>query len=364
HAHGEVRHRRCRPRPRIRSRRLCAEAVRAQGAHRSCPCPTADLRAPGPGAADRRRRRRRRGRSHRDQGRLTGVADTARIRSARGLGPQALAGLLPGDPPRSGLGLPSCRRHPAGQCPRPASALEDRTRSGEAGHHRHRPRRRLYGRQSRVSPESAAGGTLRSVASGLRTFWNFILRSFSHSLQVRIVVLTIVLTSVAIFGVGTYMSQQIARGLFDTRLDSLSSQTRSILSELRSLAPVDGQAVTQDTLSSQLSSIYNRSADSVYSLTLEPKDPNSSFSTITAGEANEEGEAAEVPISDELRDAMRTAPADDKLYQSVSLPDGTGPGLLITQELQIPGAGQFQLYYLGDLTEQQDTLSFVQRSML
>src|SRR5699024_3917801 len=91
---------------------------------------------------------------------------------------------------------------------------------------------------------------------------------------------------------------------------------------------------------------------------------NSSFSTITAGEANGEGEAAEVPISDELRDAMRTAPADDKLYQSVSLPDGTGPGLLITQELQIPGAGQFQLYYLGDLSEQQDTLSFVQRSML
>ncbi|UZD63393.1 hypothetical protein [Brevibacterium sp. JSBI002] len=134
-----------------------------------------------------------------------------------------------------------------------------------------------------MTSESAAGGPVRTAASALKTFWNFILRSFSHSLQVRIVVLTIVLTSVAIFGVGTYMSQQIARGLFDTRLDSLSSQTRSILAELRSLAPVDGQAVTQDTLSSQLSSIYNRSAGSVYSLTLQPKDPNSSFATITAG---------------------------------------------------------------------------------
>jgi two-component system sensor histidine kinase MtrB len=215
-----------------------------------------------------------------------------------------------------------------------------------------------------VSSETAAGGPVRTAASALRTFWNFILRSFSHSLQVRIVVLTIVLTSVAIFGVGTYMSQQIARGLFDTRLDSLSSQTRSILSELRSLAPVDGQAVTQDTLSSQLSSIYNRSAGSVYSLTLEPKDPNSSFDTITAGESSKDGESAKLPVSDELREAMRKAPTDDKLYQSVSLPDGSGPGLLITQELQIPGAGQFQLYYLGDLSEQQDTLNFVQRSML
>lgn len=214
-----------------------------------------------------------------------------------------------------------------------------------------------------MTSESAADGPVRTAASALKTFWNFILRSFSHSLQVRIVVLTIVLTSVAIFGVGTYMSQQIARGLFDTRLDSLSSQTRSILAELRSLAPVDGQAVTQDTLSSQLSSIYNRSAGSVYSLTLQPTDPNSSFSTITAGGPSEDGEASQVPISDELREAIRKAPSDDKLYQSVSLPDGTGPGLLITQELQIPGAGQFQLYYLGDLSEQQDTLNFVQRSM-
>ncbi|WP_426936454.1 MtrAB system histidine kinase MtrB [Brevibacterium sp. LE-L] len=214
-----------------------------------------------------------------------------------------------------------------------------------------------------MSSGSAAGGPIRTAASALRTFWSFILRSFSHSLQVRIVALTIVLTSVAIFGVGTYMSQQIARGLFDTRLDSLSSQARSILSELRSLAPVDGQAVTQDTLSSQLSSIYNRSAGSVYSLTLEPKEPNSSFTTITAGVAEEDGETAKVPVTDELREAIRKAPTDDKLYQSVSLPDGNGPGLLITQELQIPGAGQFQLYYLGDLSEQQDTLNFVQRSM-
>ena len=214
-----------------------------------------------------------------------------------------------------------------------------------------------------MTSESAVDGPVRTAASALKTFWNFILRSFSHSLQVRIVVLTIVLTSVAIFGVGTYMSQQIARGLFDTRLDSLSSQTRSILAELRSLAPVDGQAVTQDTLSSQLSSIYNRSAGSVYSLTLQPKDPNSSFSTITAGGPSEDGETSQVPITDELREAIRKAPTDDKLYQSVSLPDGTGPGLLITQELQIPGAGQFQLYYLGDLSEQQDTLNFVQRSM-
>lgn len=215
-----------------------------------------------------------------------------------------------------------------------------------------------------MSRSSAAGGAIRTAASAIRTFWRFLLRSFSHSLQLRIVVLTIVLTSVAIFGVGTYMSQQISRGLFDTRLQSLSSQAGTIVSELRSLAPVDGQAVTQENLSSQLSSIYNRSTGSVYSLTLEPSDPNSSFSTISAGATDSDGAATEVPITDELKDAIGKAPSEDMLYQSVALPDGSGPGLLISQELQIPGAGQFQLYYLGDLSEQQDTLDFVQRSML
>ncbi|SDR74211.1 two-component system, OmpR family, sensor histidine kinase MtrB [Brevibacterium sandarakinum] len=215
-----------------------------------------------------------------------------------------------------------------------------------------------------MSRSSAVGGAIRTAASAMRAFWRFLLRSFSHSLQLRIVVLTIVLTSVAIFGVGTYMSQQISRGLFDTRLQSLSSQAGTIVSELRSLAPVDGQAVTQENLSSQLSSIYNRSTGSVYSLTLEPSDPNSSFSTISAGTTDSDGAPYEMPISGELKDAIGKAPTDDMLYQSVSLPDGTGPGLLISQELQIPGAGQFQLYYLGDLSEQQDTLDFVQRSML
>ena len=215
-----------------------------------------------------------------------------------------------------------------------------------------------------MSRSSAVGGAIRTAASAIRTLWKFLLRSFSHSLQLRIVVLTIVLTSVAIFGVGTYMSQQISRGLFDTRLQSLSSQAGTIVSELRSLAPVDGQAVTQENLSSQLSSIYNRSTGSVYSLTLEPSDPNSSFSTISAGSTDSDGAATEVPITGELKDAIGKAPTDDMLYQSVALPDGSGPGLLISQELQIPGAGQFQLYYLGDLSEQQDTLDFVQRSML
>lgn len=215
-----------------------------------------------------------------------------------------------------------------------------------------------------MSRSPAVAGALSNTASALRVFWSFLIRTFSHSLQVRIVVLTIVLTSVAIFGVGTYLSQQISRGLFDTKLQSLSSQSETIVSELRSLAPVDDQAITQEYLRTRLSSIYQRSTTSVYSLTLEPNDQNSSFPTITVGESSSADSAPTVTVSDEMRESISQAPPNDVLYQSVALPGSGVPGLLVSQEVTIPGAGQFQLFYLGDLSEQRNTLEFVQRSML
>ncbi|RAE54652.1 two-component sensor histidine kinase, partial [Burkholderia multivorans] len=99
-------------------------------------------------------------------------------------------------------------------------------------------------------------------------------------------------------------SQRISLGLFDTRLDSLSGQASNIVSELRSVAPADGQAITQENLSAQLSSIYNRSTGSVYALSLEPKDPNSAFSTISAGMDSSAGSVSAMPVSDDLQAAI------------------------------------------------------------
>ena len=53
-------------------------------------------------------------------------ADPAGVRPAGGAGPQAVAGVHPRGAARAGVGLPARRRHPAGQRPRPAAALQDR----------------------------------------------------------------------------------------------------------------------------------------------------------------------------------------------------------------------------------------------
>ena len=58
------------------------------------------------------------------------LPDAAGVRPPGGAGPQAVAGVHPGDPARAGVGVPSRRGHPAGQRPRAAAAVEDRARPG------------------------------------------------------------------------------------------------------------------------------------------------------------------------------------------------------------------------------------------
>ena len=79
-------------------------------------------------------------------------ADAAGVRPAGGAGPQAAPGVHPRGAAGAGLGLPARRRHPAGQRPRAAAALEGRARPRAARGRPDRPRRRVQGR-SAVTPD-------------------------------------------------------------------------------------------------------------------------------------------------------------------------------------------------------------------
>ena len=103
----------------------------------------------GPREARHRRPRRSTSPATRSPRRRADHADPAGVRPARRAGPQAVAGLHPRGAARAGLGLPARRRHPAGQRPRAAAALQDRARPRAPRDRRDRPRRRLQGRARR-----------------------------------------------------------------------------------------------------------------------------------------------------------------------------------------------------------------------
>lgn len=196
------------------------------------------------------------------------------------------------------------------------------------------------------------------------TVYRFLTSAFAKWLQLRIVVLTIVLTTLAIYGVGTYMSQQISRGLFEAKLQSLSVQTAGYVTELESISSDEDSELLSETLNSQLRDMLTRSTTPLRSIALEPQERASSISPIVVLDS-EEGTIQVSELPDSFSTAVTHSSPGEQVYQSVELP-GTqsSPGLVIAQQVAIPSAGQFELYVVADLQEEQNTLDFVQRALV
>lgn len=207
----------------------------------------------------------------------------------------------------------------------------------------------------------ASAGLLAAIGRGAIDLSRWLISLFSRSLQVRIVVLTVLLTLVAIFGVGTYMTQVIARGLFESKLSSVSEQTSTYVAQIESLATEDdlGEALTV-----QLQSMYSRSPTPLRSISLEPRDANGRVLPVTVVDTVQGSPRVE-ELPEDFRIQVADTVADQQRYMSTNLSDdGVTPGLVIAQPLSVPGAGQFDLYVVADLSEEQATLNFVTRATL
>ncbi len=218
---------------------------------------------------------------------------------------------------------------------------------------------------SRAHDGGAGRGGLRETRQRLVRSYKRIAGVFARSLQLRIVVLTSVLTIIAIFGVGTYMSKQIARGLYEAKLSSASAQTVGYGQELGALSGIDDTDQLLDSLNTQLRSMVSRSPMALRSINLAPvgrrDDGVESISTSPYGE--EPVRTADLPA--DFRSRVHDSTDGQQLYQPIALPGAErSPGLVIAQKVMIPAAGQFELYVVADLQDEQNTLEFVQRALL
>ena len=210
-----------------------------------------------------------------------------------------------------------------------------------------------------MSRAPAVAGVLGATGRGIADLTRWLVSLFSRSLQVRIVVLTVVLTLVAIFGVGTYMTQVIARGLFESKLSVVSDQTNTYVAQIESVASEEdlGEALTV-----QLQSTFSRSPSPLRSISLEPRDANSSVLPVTVLDTVQGSPRVE-ELPEDFRQQVSDSVADQQRYTSINLAEsGEIPGLVVAQPLSVPGAGQFDLYVIADLSEEQATLDFVTRA--
>jgi two-component system sensor histidine kinase MtrB len=188
---------------------------------------------------------------------------------------------------------------------------------------------------------------------------------FKKSLQARYTATTVILSGVALVAVGGFLSYSIGSGLFATRLDQVVKDSARSASEVQNTF---SSASTTDEIG--LQSIMNSIVPNLESSTTsEPRRvallraPGQQASVVLQSPISLDLDTAVIPEG--LRATVRNTPGK-VVYQSVSLPvvNGEHPAVVVGSQIDIPSAGKYELYLVYDLVSAQQTLDFVQSTLV
>ncbi len=203
-------------------------------------------------------------------------------------------------------------------------------------------------------------GPLRRRVRGLPLRLARALDPRGWSLAVRVVSVTVLLSTVAILAVGAYLSSVITDGLFEQRRDRVVAESLSAREGLRdSLQEASGRTATQ-RLDAVTQFVQTARAGSGVGADRE-------IAIVPVGAEGSVSQISTDPSLQELVDADFSAAvgrSPDRIsYKSVAIPgDGRDePGLLLGTRVTVAGAGSYDLFLLYSLEPEQETLTFIQR---
>ncbi|MGD8195557.1 MtrAB system histidine kinase MtrB [Herbiconiux sp. P18] len=217
---------------------------------------------------------------------------------------------------------------------------------------------------------SASAGARRGLGASLanwRSWPRSIVRAWRRSLQFRTVVITVALSAVAVLITGSYMAISIGNDLFQSRLQQVLVESKNAASAAQTIfdsSDAGGEASTISLLSSAKSAIIASSSSRLIALYATPGQSTGETTVLSFASPELAGNGV---ITEQLQDAVAGDTDDQQYWQSVPLPNqagGTDPGIVVGSPLTIPGAGQFELYIGYNLAEAEQTLVFVQQTLL
>jgi two-component system, OmpR family, sensor histidine kinase MtrB len=179
-----------------------------------------------------------------------------------------------------------------------------------------------------------------------------------RSLQLRVVVTTLVVSGLVIALFASVLVSQIGRGVVDAK-------TRSALVEARSgLQLAQSRLITDEPISdlafeNRLIGVTQQLADRGSSgglyevLLLPPSEDAVAFASLNAS-------LSDVP--QELVDRLRESPGPAYVFSEISGPGGREPGLVVGAVLNVPALGDYRLVHLFPLDAERETLSLVRRT--
>jgi len=181
------------------------------------------------------------------------------------------------------------------------------------------------------------------------------------SLQVRVITSTLVVGITALVVLGGYLSDRIRDGLFDQRVQQLleeSARSTQGAQENLSASSVPTEAEVQALFYALIRALKaSGSGEPEVWLRRSPGDV-----PVLVNDVSTADRSLDVLITPELRTTVRSD--DLQRWTSVGIPvldGGVDPGVVIGSVVNVPAAGQYELYYLYSLRPEQTTLSFVQR---
>jgi len=202
-------------------------------------------------------------------------------------------------------------------------------------------------------------------------------RLWRSSLQLRTVAFTVLLSSIAVFVIGGYMSYSVGTNLFDARKNELiaTSENATLAGQrvfdnaTEAVAPEDLEGSVADAaIAIRSVASTTQSTDSGVAV------PGTQFAILRvpgqtqSGPPNRSSDGLDVDavISSDLRQAVQQAEGAERTHwQSVGLLQESGavqPGLVVGSILDIKGV-RYELYLVYNINDAQQTLGFVQQTL-
>jgi two-component system sensor histidine kinase MtrB len=206
----------------------------------------------------------------------------------------------------------------------------------------------------------------RAARAGLQRLARWVLHVWRSSLQLRVIVSTMLLGLIVVLMLGSYLYQRIADGLVNDRLltarAEATSQTRAAQSRFDSAGRMDAVSLTQLAIDvvAQLSS---PGADQSREVILTRAKNNTGPAVVPTASSSDVGLKS---VPDKLRSAIAADPRHQQVQIiSVSSPDGsTIPAAIVGSRVTLPAAGQYELYFVFPLGREQQTLQVVSRTFI
>ncbi|MFE5310168.1 MtrAB system histidine kinase MtrB [Isoptericola sp. NPDC056573] len=192
----------------------------------------------------------------------------------------------------------------------------------------------------------------------------YLVRRWRSSLQLRVVTSALALGVVAVALLGLYLSVSIRDGLYEQRVDRIERENASMTEQVRSAfdtSPATSASDVQLLLTQMVRTLAaGASSAQDFLLLSTPDQPQRLADTGTQPELK-------AIIGEDLREATRAS--DGQVLQSVQIPaeftdtEVPEPGVIVGTTVEVPSIGTYELYAIYSLQAEQETLSFVQRTL-